>query len=174
MSIKAFVVTIILVLASTQVGAVEPSEMLDDPVLEARAREISSGLRCVVCQNQSIDDSNADLARDMRILVRERLLAGNTNQQVLDYMVSRYGDFVLLSPPFKSSTYLLWFGPLLFVMFGLAALTMIFRKGRLQDRLQGSGRAMPLGDVPQLSKDEQRRLEKLLAENDRDKNGDTL
>jgi cytochrome c-type biogenesis protein CcmH len=170
MSIKAFVIAAVLVITSTQAGAVEPSEMLDDPVMEARARTISAELRCVVCQNQSIDDSNAELARDMRVLVRERLVAGNTNQQVLDYVVSRYGDYVLLKPPFKSSTYLLWFGPLLFVMIGLTALVLMFRRGQSQDM----DNAMSQSQVLRLSKDEEKRLEKLLAESDHEKNGDTL
>lgn len=170
MNIKVFVIAIVLSIASVSVGAVEPSEMLDDPVLEARARTISADLRCVVCQNQSIDDSNAELARDLRVLVRDRLLAGNTDQQVLDYIVSRYGDYVLLRPPFKSSTYLLWFGPLFFVLIGLTALFVMFRKGHSR----GSGQAPVSNDIPRLSKDEQTRLENLLAENDRDKNGDTL
>ena len=104
--------------------AIEPDEILADPALETRAREVSKGLRCVVCQNQSIDDSNAELARDMRILVRDRIFAGDSNQQVTDYMVDRYGDYVLLSPPMKPSTYLLWFGPVL--IFGLGMLAVIF------------------------------------------------
>ena len=84
--------------------AVEPDEILDDPVLEARAREISKGLRCLVCQNQSIDDSNAGLARDLRILLRERLVAGDSNSAAIAFIVDRYGDFVLLRPPVKPTT----------------------------------------------------------------------
>ena len=93
--------------------AIQPDEVLADPALEARAREIGRELRCLVCQNQSIDDSDADLARDLRVLVRERLQAGDSDRQVVDYVVSRYGDFVLLRPPVKPATYALWFGPLL-------------------------------------------------------------
>ena len=89
--------------------AVEPSEMLKDPVLEARAREIGRALRCVVCQNQSIDDSTAEVAHDMRRAVRERLAAGDSDAQVMDFMVARYGDYVLLKPPFKTRTLALWF-----------------------------------------------------------------
>ncbi len=110
--------------------AVEPSEMLKDPVLEARAREISGNLRCLVCQNQSIDESNAELARDLRVLVRTRLTAGDTNRQVVDYIVSRYGDFVLLKPPFKGITYALWFGPLILLALGLLAGVMFVRRIR--------------------------------------------
>lgn len=91
--------------------AVEPDEILADPALEARARELSKDLRCVVCQNQSIDDSAAGIARDLRILVRERLVAGDSDKQVVDYIVARYGDYVLLDPPFKPSTWALWVGP---------------------------------------------------------------
>ena len=111
-------------------AAVEPSEMLKDPVLEARARDISSGLRCLVCQNESIDESTAELARDLRVLVRTRLTAGDTNQQVVDYIVSRYGDFVLLKPPFKFITYALWFGPLILLVIGLLVGVMFVRRIR--------------------------------------------
>ena len=93
--------------------AVEPSEKLADPVLEARARQVSQGLRCLVCQNESIDESHADLAHDVRVLLRERITAGDTDAQATAYIVSRYGEFVLLEPPMKRSTYLLWFSPLL-------------------------------------------------------------
>jgi cytochrome c-type biogenesis protein CcmH len=96
--------------------AVEPSERLADPVLEARARTISRELRCLVCQNQSIDESSADLAHDLRVLVRQRLVAGDTDKQVLDYIVARYGTFVLLDPPFEPATWLLWLGPPLLVL----------------------------------------------------------
>src|SRR5256714_3401768 len=97
--------------ASPFASAVQPDEILSDPVLEARARALSKELRCMVCQNQSIDDSDAPLARDLRILVRERLKAGDTDQQVIDFLVARYGDFVLLKPRFTSHTALLWLGP---------------------------------------------------------------
>jgi len=101
--------------------AVQPSEMLKDPELEARARALSSELRCLVCQNESIDDSDADLARDIRLLIRERITKGESNTQVRDFLVSRYGDFILLRPPFKLSTALLWFSaPLTFLLGGLA------------------------------------------------------
>src|SRR3546814_6727246 len=90
----------------------------DPPVLEQRARDLSAEIRCVVCQNESIDSSNAEIARELRLLVRERLVAGNSDQQVLDYLVARYGDFVLLRPPMKPATYLLWFGPFLILLIG--------------------------------------------------------
>ena len=109
-------------------AAVEPGEVLDDPVLERRARDISKDLRCLVCQNQSIDDSNADLARDLRILVRERLVAGDNDTAVIAFIVARYGDYVLLDPPFKGSTYVLWIGPGVIFAFGAAALVLFLRR----------------------------------------------
>ena len=101
--------------------AVEPDEILPDPVLEARARAISAGLRCMVCQNESIDDSEADLAKDLRILVRERLKAGDSDDQIRAYLVQRYGDFILLKPPFEWATLLLWLGPALVLVLGAGA-----------------------------------------------------
>jgi cytochrome c-type biogenesis protein CcmH len=132
--------------------AVRPDEMLQDPALEARAREIGQELRCLVCRNQSIDDSDADLAHDLRVLVRQRLTAGDTNQQVIAYVVSRYGDFVLLKPPFKFDTYLLWLGP------GLVLLAGLWGIGRYMRRQSGMARPPPL------SPDEERRLSQILEE----------
>lgn len=109
------------------VQAVQPDEVLDDPVLEARARDLSAEIRCLVCQNESIDASNAQLARDLRILVRERLVAGDSDREVLDFLVARYGDFVLLRPPVNQATVLLWFGPALVL---LIAGTVIFLRTR--------------------------------------------
>ncbi len=108
--------------------AVEPDEILADKALESRAREISKQLRCLVCQNQSIDDSDARLARDLRILVRERLAAGASDDEVMDYVAARYGDFVLLSPPFGLATYALWFGPAAFLLAGAAAVLVFLRR----------------------------------------------
>jgi cytochrome c-type biogenesis protein CcmH len=108
--------------------AVEPSEMLKDPALEARARTLSRELRCVVCQNQSIDDSAAEVAHDMRIAVRERLTAGDSDKAVMGYMVARYGDYVLLEPPFKPRTLLLWLGAPLVLLVGGAALLFAARR----------------------------------------------
>ncbi len=137
-------------------AAVQPDEMLDDPVLEKRARDISANLRCVVCQNESIDDSNAELARDMRVLVRQRLLAGDSDQQVIQFIVDRYGDFVLLKPPFKAMTYVLWFGPGV-----LALIALGIGVGYYRGRAREGSAASPARD---LSEDERRRLEALLAE----------
>lgn len=108
--------------------AVEPDEKLDDPVLEERARVISQGLRCVVCQNQTIDDSSAPLARDLRLIIRERLVAGDNDEEVVAFVVNRYGDFVLLKPPFQGETYLLWFGPALILLGGGALVFYYYRR----------------------------------------------
>ncbi len=113
---------------TVSVGAVEPDEILADSVLEARARSISKILRCLVCQNQSIDDSNAGLARDLRILLRERLTAGDSDETAIAYIVDRYGDFVLLRPPMKPSTYVLWFAPAVIFVLGLTGLMFYFRR----------------------------------------------
>jgi cytochrome c-type biogenesis protein CcmH len=127
---------------------------LNDPVLEARARKLSQELRCVVCQNQSIDDSNAPLAHDLRVLVRERLSAGETDRQVLAFITARYGEFVLLRPPFRAHTLLLWFAPLL-----LLAGALIFLL-RICARMPTSG-PQP---VPPLSGAEQQRLAEILKD----------
>jgi cytochrome c-type biogenesis protein CcmH len=108
--------------------AVEPSEMLKDPALESRAREIGRALRCVVCQNQSIDDSAAEVAHIMRGAVRERLTAGDSDEQVMQFMVARYGDYVLLKPPFKPETLILWLGAPLVLLLAGGALLLAARK----------------------------------------------
>ena len=138
-------------------GAVLPDEVLDDPVLEARARELSREIRCVVCQNESIDSSNADLARDLRLLVRERLVAGDSDAQVLDFLVARYGEFVLLRPRFKPTNYLLWFGPGAVLLLGGLAIALYFH------RRQASGSPT----APGLTPDEQTRLARLLKDDER-------
>jgi cytochrome c-type biogenesis protein CcmH len=139
-----------LLLAAAIPGhAVEPNEMLADPALEARARDISRGLRCLVCQNESIDESNADLARDLRVLVRERLVAGDSDGQVVQFIVDRYGDFVLLRPPLKPATYALWAAPVVMLALAAAAAAMYLRRHR---------RAPP----PPLTVEETARVEELL------------
>ncbi len=144
----------LLILLAVPALAVLPGERLADPALEARARVLSQELRCLVCQNQSIDDSNADLAHDLRVLVRERLVAGDSDAQVLAYLTSRYGDYVLLRPPIKPTTWLLWFGPPLLLVVGGLAILLAWRRRRA-DTLTRS--------VP-LSADEQARLARLLKE----------
>ena len=108
--------------------AVEPDEVMKNPALEARARALSSELRCLVCQNESIDDSEAPLARDIRVLIRERIGKGESNDAVRDYLVSRYGDFILLKPPFKPETLLLWLSPLLVLGLGAGAALFAHRR----------------------------------------------
>jgi cytochrome c-type biogenesis protein CcmH len=116
-------------LGASLAQAVQPDEMLADPALEARARELSAQLRCMVCQNQSIDDSDATLARDIRVLIRQRIAKGESNEAVRDFLVSRYGDFILLKPPFKPDTLLLWFGaPLTLALGGLAIARALGRR----------------------------------------------
>ena len=98
--------------------AVQPNEILSDPALEARARALSAELRCLVCQNESIDESHADLARDLRLLIRERIVQGQSNAEIRAFLVSRYGDFILLNPPFKPTTWLLWLSPVMILLLG--------------------------------------------------------
>lgn len=118
-------------LRATPAFAVTPNEMLADPVLEARARVISQELRCLVCQNETIDDSNADLAHDLRVLVRERLKAGDSDAQVIQYLRARYGDYVLLKPPIEPATWILWYGPAAILLLTGAALLFFRRRGPL-------------------------------------------
>ncbi|MCY1664153.1 cytochrome c-type biogenesis protein [Rhizobium sp. SL86] len=108
--------------------AVNPDEVLKDPVLEERARNLSAQLRCMVCQNQSIDDSNAELAKDLRLLVRERIVGGDSDQQVIDYVVSRYGEFVLLKPRLSAKTLVLWTAPALLLVIGAGAVFALTRR----------------------------------------------
>jgi cytochrome c-type biogenesis protein CcmH len=108
--------------------AVEPDEVLPDATQEARARNLSQHLRCVVCQNQSIDDSNADLAKDLRVLLRERIKSGDSDKAAMDYIVARYGNFVLLKPPLQLNTLLLWFGPGLVLLFALLSYWMMIHR----------------------------------------------
>jgi cytochrome c-type biogenesis protein CcmH len=139
-----------IVLAAAPAQAVRPDEMLADPVAEARAREVSRDLRCLVCRNQSIDDSDADLAHDLRVLVRERIKEGDSNDQAIAFIRARYGDFVLLRPPFAIGTALLWGGPLLVLLLGGVAVARFYRRREEA--------------TPPLSPDEQQRLSAVLAE----------
>ena len=121
---------VLAIIASSSSLAVQPEEMLKDPKLEARARELSRELRCMVCQNQSIDESEAPLARELRLLVRERLSKGDTDQQVLDFLVARYGEFVLLKPPLESKTIILWALPPVALLAGAISLFFAVRRRR--------------------------------------------
>lgn len=145
-------VALVLALIALPALAVEPSEMLADPALEARARQIGQALRCVVCQNQSIDDSVAEVAHDMRRAVRERLTAGDSDDQVFAYMVARYGDYVLLKPPFKAGTLVLWLGAPALLLLAGGALLLAARRRR------------PAAAPQPLSEEEQRRLASLLKQ----------
>jgi cytochrome c-type biogenesis protein CcmH len=140
-----------LVLSFCSAFAVDPQEQLKDPKLEARAREISAGLRCLVCQNQSIDDSDAPLARDLRLIVRQQLQKGASNQQVVDYIVARYGEFVLLNPRLHPNTILLWLTPVFLVAGGVVLASRIVRR-------QPDTKA-----PPPLTPEEQKELDSLLA-----------
>jgi cytochrome c-type biogenesis protein CcmH len=117
-SARNIILACLLVLTPLTARAVQPDEIMTDPRLEARAHALSAQLRCMVCQNESIDESNADLARDLRLLVRERLQAGDSDDQIRSYLVRRYGDFILLKPPFKPETWLLWGAPFLVLLVG--------------------------------------------------------
>ena len=149
---RRLVVALLAGLAAASALAVQPDEMLVDPALEARAREISRDLRCLVCQNQSIDDSDAPLAHDLRVLLRQRLLAGDSNEQARQYLVDRYGDYVLLKPPFKKTTLVLWLGPPALLLAGAAAAFGVYRQRRLK----------PAADA--LSAEEKARLDRLLKD----------
>ena len=150
------------VMAASPVRAVQPDEIMADPVKEGRARELSKELRCMVCQNQSIDDSDAPLARDLRLLVRERISAGDSDSQVIDFLVARYGEFVLLKPRLNQHTLLLWLLPPLALMGGGIALWVY------SDRRRRAGGTEAL---LKLTAEEEARLEKLLA-SDRSPQGD--
>jgi cytochrome c-type biogenesis protein CcmH len=143
----------LLLLAPGLAGAVEPRERLADPALEARARAISQTLRCLVCQNESIDESGADLARDIRVLLRERLLAGASDAAARRFIVDRYGDFVLLKPPLEKATLLLWFAPALLLVIGGIGVVLHLRR-------------RPPEAPPDLTEEERRRLARILGETD--------
>lgn len=146
----------VILLAPGLPAAVEPSERLADPALEARARALSAGLRCLVCQNETIDESNAPLAHDLRVLVRERLTAGDSDAQAKQAIVDRYGDFVLLKPPVRPVTWLLWFGPVA-ILVAAAAGSLIW----VRRRANNAATAAPLTEA------EQARLNAILREPDR-------
>ncbi|WP_434286636.1 cytochrome c-type biogenesis protein [Celeribacter sp. SCSIO 80788] len=140
-------------LIATPVLAVQPDEVLPDPAMEARARDISQGLRCLVCRNENIDESNATLAKDLRLLVRERLVAGDTNDEVVDYVVDRYGEFVLLKPTMNGANKVLWIaGPVMLILALGIGISFIRRRGQESEV------------VPELTDEEKTRLESLIQE----------
>lgn len=150
-----FALCTVLLIATGPGRAVTPDELLDDPVLETRARALSAHLRCMVCQNQSIDDSDAPLAKDLRVLVRDRLVAGDSDAEVIDYLVSRYGEFVLLKPRFAWHNLLLWAAAPLALIAGLIAIGLALRRrGRADDD--------PLPAPTPLTAEESARLDALL------------
>lgn len=145
---------LVLCLLAGPLFAVQPDEMLDDPELEARARDISAGLRCLVCRNESIDDSNATLAGDLRVLVRERLLAGDTNEEVVDYIVDRYGEYVLLKPRTGGSNLVLWLaGPAMLLLGAGIGLVFVRRRSKAAPQSEAS-----------LTDEEQARLREIMKE----------
>ncbi|WP_085906192.1 cytochrome c-type biogenesis protein [Kiloniella majae] len=154
-------VLLIFTANSNSVKAFEPDEILDDPALEARAREISKEVRCLVCQNEPIDSSNADLAKELRIVVRERLVAGDSDDDVKSYLSARYGDFVLFRPPFNTATFLLWFGPLLVFSVGGVGLIFFYRGNK------------NLKVAKPLSPEEEARFNQLLDEDKKTKSSDS-
>ena len=156
-----FIVVTLALVASPRVEAVQPDEILADAALEGRARALSKELRCMVCQNQSIDDSAAPLARDLRLLVRERLTGGDSDQQVLDFLVARYGEFVLLRPRLAWHTALLWLGPPGALIGGALVLLLIARR-RSRRASSPAGR-----EVEVLSPAEEARLARLMQSGER-------
>jgi cytochrome c-type biogenesis protein CcmH len=158
MNLKIFVLgavlTCLLLLAPLAARAVQPDEIMTDPRLEARARALSAQLRCMVCQNESIDESHADLAHDLRVLVRERLQAGDSDDQIRAFLVRRYGDFILLKPPFKLETWLLWGAPVVILLIGCS---IIFVARRRQKSLAPA-------NIVSLSETERAKLEAMLGE----------
>jgi len=143
---------LVLILIATPLWAVQPDEVLDDPLLEDRARELSKGLRCLVCRNESIDESNADLAKDMRLLVRERLVAGDSDQDVIDFLVERYGEYVLLTPSATGANLALWLAAPIMLLLG-GGIAVVYLRGR----------AKPAA-AEALSKDEKTRLAELMKD----------
>lgn len=144
--IRFLTALVLAVMVTTSAQAIFTEERLKDPAQEARAQELMKELRCLVCQNQAISESHASLARDLRELLRERIAAGDTDQEALDFMVARYGDWVLLDPPIKVKTYILWFGPLLILIPGLFISAAYLRRRRAAGRA-GGGSEAPLSDA---------------------------
>ena len=154
-ALLGFLVVLLLAAGPPAVdAATNPDEILADPALEQRARGLTKQLRCLVCQNQSIDDSDADLARDLRRIVREQLVAGKSDAEIIDYLTARYGDFVLLKPPFEPATWGLWLGPAAVLVIAALGIVAYVR----------TRAARPDAEMPDLSAEERRRLEALLRE----------
>jgi cytochrome c-type biogenesis protein CcmH len=150
--VRAILALLVLILLAPAALAVEPSERLADPALEARARALSEQLRCLVCQNETIDESNAPLAHDLRVLLRQRIAAGDTDAQAVKFLTDRYGDFVLLKPPVEPATYVLWFGPILVLVLAAGGALIYLRHRKA------------MTPVAPLSAAEESRIERLLKE----------
>jgi cytochrome c-type biogenesis protein CcmH len=156
---KRLLLALALLLAASPIYAVQPDEVLDNPVLEDRARDISAGLRCPVCQNESIDESHAEIARDLRLLVRERLVEGDTDEETVAYIVARYGEYVLLQPNFSGANMVLWLLPIGLLVGGLAMSVVYIR-----------GRAVAVAPAEAgLDAAEQARLDEILSTDDRNR-----
>lgn len=149
---RLFAIIVVLMSLTLPALAVQPDEVLDDPALEQRARELSAQMRCLVCQNQSIDDSDAPLAKDLRVLIRERLVKGDSNEQVVDFLVARYGDFVLLKPRLNAKTIALWAGPFIILLLGMFVVWRQRRTNRVAAPETG------------LSDEERKQLEQILKD----------
>lgn len=152
-----FLAALVLCLAAMPALAVQPDEMLADPQKEQRAQELGEEIRCMVCQNEAIEESNAPLAADMRELVRKRIKAGDSNEEIKAFLTERYGDFVLLRPPVKPATYALWYGPFVMVALGAIGIAVYFRRRRRAAAGQAAARLSPA---------EERRLREVLTERD--------
>jgi cytochrome c-type biogenesis protein CcmH len=146
------------VLLIAQAFAFSADDALEDPALEERAKDLHDGLRCMVCNGQAISDSNAELARDMRLIVREKIAAGQSDEQIVKFLTDRYGDYVLLSPPVKPANYVLWFGPVAVLLIGGASIYFLFRRRRAHGALE----AGPVENTKALSPEERRTLDRLL------------
>jgi len=158
MSLRAVITAVLLSIAALPALAIQPDEVLPEPSQEARARAVGKELRCLVCQNQSIDDSDADLARDLRHLVRQRITAGDSDSQVKQYLVDRYGDYVLLNPPFRAGTLVLWLGPAALLLGAVGGAVLFYRR-----------RPQQTDTAPVLSDEDKKKLAALLG----DKAGDS-
>lgn len=160
-ALRVLFVALVLAAAPAPMSPVWAQEpQLADPALEERARDLSREIRCVVCQSQSIAESDADIARDMRTLIREQISAGKSDQEIRDYLVARYGDFVLFEPPFKATTYVLWIGPFVLLVLALVGVGLYFRR-RAAQSIAG----------PELSAAERRRVAELLRGDGREEGG---
>lgn len=165
---KVFISIVLILLFSVNAHAVNPDEVLKDPILEERARNLSKEIRCMVCQNQSIDNSDASVAKDLRLLIRERIVAGDSDAQVLNYLVGRFGEFVLLKPRFSGANLVLWATPILALLFGIYLFVAIIRRSKMLSKIQSGAEnnQNPISSEVSLSKKEKSEITKILSESD--------